>query len=168
MEYSKLVSLIREELDRAAQAASSAISDNIPLSLAKKLAAAVEDEAERRGVRAVIAVTDRGAHPILVHAMDDAYIASYDIAVQKAYTVVALKMSSKDLKPLAQPGAPLYGIQHTNDGRIVIFGGGEPLCGSDGRIIGGLGVSGGSEEQDTALAAFGKAVFAQLIGQVTP
>ncbi len=71
MEYSKLVSLIREELDRAAQAASSAIPDNIPLSLAKKLAAAVEDEAERRGVRAVIAVTDRGAHPILVHAMDD-------------------------------------------------------------------------------------------------
>ncbi len=168
MEYSKLVSLIREELDRAAQGRPDTAPDNIPLSRAKQLAAAVEAEAQRIGVRAVIAIADRGAHPILVHAMDDAYIASYDIAVQKAYTVVALKMSSAALKPLAQPGAPLYGIQHTNDGRIVIFGGGEPLRVSDGRIIGGLGVSGGSEEQDTALAAFGRNVFDRLIEQSTP
>lgn len=70
-------------------------------------------------------------------------------------------MSTMDLKPLAQPGASLYGIQFTNDGQIVIFGGGEPLKIGD-RVIGGLGVSGGSEEQDAALAAYGAEVFARL------
>ena len=56
-------------------------------------------------------------------------------------------------------GGPLYGIQFTNEGHIVIFGGGEPLMNANGEIIGGLGVSGGSEEQDTALAAYGKKLF---------
>jgi uncharacterized protein GlcG (DUF336 family) len=91
--------------------------------------------------------------------MDDAYLASYDVAVNKAYTVVALKMSTIALKPLAQPGASLYGIQFTNGGKIVIFGGGDPLTAKDGKILGGLGVSGGSEEQDTALSAYGKRYF---------
>ena len=91
--------------------------------------------------------------------MDDSYIASYDVAVNKAFTVVALKMSTSALKPLAQPGASLYGIQFTNGGRIVIFGGGDPLTSKDGSIIGGLGVSGGTEEQDTALSSYGKRYF---------
>ena len=84
----------------------------------------------------------------------------YDVAVKKAYTVVALKMSTIELKPLAQPGASLYGIQFTNDGKIVIFGGGDPLKGGKGKIVGGLGVSGGSEEQDTALSAYAAARLA--------
>jgi uncharacterized protein GlcG (DUF336 family) len=95
--------------------------------------------------------------------MDDAYIASYDVAVNKAFTVVALKMATIDLKPLAQPGESLYGIQFTNGGKIVIFGGGDPLTNADGKIIGGLGVSGGSEDQDTALSAYGKAYFERLL-----
>jgi uncharacterized protein GlcG (DUF336 family) len=67
-------------------------------------------------------------------------------------------MSTKTLKPMAQPGGSLYGIQFTNGGKIVIFGGGEPLT-VNGKIIGGLGVSGGSEEQDTRLAEMGKEFF---------
>ena len=126
------------------------------LSLAEKIANAVLEEAKRTGVKAVVCVSDAGGHPRLVKSMDDAYIASYDVAVNKAYTVVALKMATIDLKPLAQPGESLYGIQFTNQGKIVIFGGGDPLVNEDGRIIGGLGVSGGSEEQDTALSAFSK------------
>jgi uncharacterized protein GlcG (DUF336 family) len=129
------------------------------LSLAEKIANAVLDEAKRIGVKAVVCVSDEGGHPRLVKSMDDAYIASYDVAVNKAFTVVALKMSTIALKPLAQPGESLYGIQFTNNGKIVIFGGGDPLTNEDGKIIGGLGVSGGSEEQDTALSAFGKAYF---------
>ncbi|MBQ8432466.1 MAG: heme-binding protein [Clostridia bacterium] len=132
------------------------------LSLAEKIAGAVLAEAERIGVKAVVCVSDAGGHPRLVKSMDDAYIASYDVAVNKAFTVVALKMSTIALKPLAQPGESLYGIQFTNGGRIVIFGGGDPLVNADGKIIGGLGVSGGSEEQDTALSAFGKAYFEGL------
>ncbi len=130
----------------------------VTLSAAKRVAARVEAAAERMGVRAVVAVSDAGGRPILTEAMDDAFYASYDVALQKAYTVVALKMSTMDLKPLAQPGGSLYGIQFTNDCHIVIFGGGEPLL-DDGQVVGGLGVSGGSEEQDAALAAIGAKAF---------
>ena len=129
------------------------------LALAERLADAVLAEAARIGVKAVVCISDAGGHPILVKCMDDAYIASYDVAVNKAFTVVALKMSTIELKPLAEPGASLYGIQFTNQGKIVIFGGGDPLYGEDGTIIGGLGVSGGSEEQDTALSAYGRRYF---------
>lgn len=132
--------------------------DKMTLSLAEKIADAVEKEAARIGVNAVVAVSNEGARPVLVHSMDDAYIASYDIALNKAYTVVSLKMSTSKLKALSQPERDLYGIQFTNNGQIVIFGGGEPLK-YNGKVIGGLGVSGGSEEQDTYLAAFGKEFF---------
>ena len=129
------------------------------LAMAEKLSNAVLAEAKRVGVKAVVCVSDSAGNPKLVKCMDDAYIASYDVAVNKAFTVVALKMSTIALKPLAQPGASLYGIQFTNGGKIVIFGGGDPICDGEGKIIGGLGVSGGSEEQDTALSAYGKKYF---------
>ena len=129
------------------------------LALAEKLSAAVLAEAARMGVKAVVCVSDSAGNPKLVKSMDDAYIASYDVAVNKAFTVVALKMSTIELKPLAQPNQSLYGIQFTNGGKIVIFGGGDPLHNDKGRIIGGLGVSGGSEEQDTALSEYGRRYF---------
>ena len=129
------------------------------LALAEKIADAVLAEAARVGVKAVVCVSDAAGNPKLVKCMDDAYLASYDVAVDKAYTVVALKMPTIELKPLAQPGASLYGIQFTNGGKIVIFGGGDPLKNDDGVIIGGLGVSGGSEDQDTALSLDGRAYF---------
>lgn len=141
------------------------VTGKLTLADARRLSAAVRAEAARIGVNAVVAISDRAGRPILVECMDDAYIASYDIALNKAYTVTALKMSTLQLKPLAQPGNPLYGIQFTNQGQIVIFGGGEPLCVGD-TIVGGLGVSGGSEEQDTALAEFGKQIFEQSGGTV--
>lgn len=129
------------------------------LSLAERLTDAVLMEAKRMGVKAVVCVSDSAGNPKVVKSMDDAYIASYDVSVNKAFTVVALKMPTIKLKPLAQPGASLYGIQFTNGGRIVIFGGGDPLCGEGNAIIGGLGVSGGTEEQDTALSEYGKRYF---------
>ena len=70
-------------------------------------------------------------------------------------------MSTAKLAELAAPGGSLYGIQFTNQGKIVIFGGGEPLE-SGGKIVGGLGVSGGTAEQDTALAAYGRQVFKEV------
>ncbi|MCQ2770580.1 MAG: heme-binding protein [Clostridia bacterium] len=132
---------------------------NMTLFAAEHLARKVRDKAKSMGVKAVIAITNRGANPVLVQCLDDSYIASYDIALNKAYTSVALKMSTKDLSKLAKPDGSLYGIQFTNNGRIVIFGGGEPLTNKDGAIIGGVGVSGGSEEQDTALAKYAKEIF---------
>ena len=130
----------------------------LTLSDARFLAHEVEKKAAEMGVNAVVAIADAGGNLKLCECMDNAYLASRDIAINKAYTVVALKMSTKKLSGLALPGAPLYGIQHTNGGRIVIFGGGDPLE-AGGRIVGGLGVSGGSEEQDTALSAYGRKLF---------
>lgn len=135
---------------------------SITLSQARKLIRSVEEKAREMGVKAVVAVYNAAARPVAVECMDDSYIASYDVAVNKAYTVVSLKMSTMELKPLAQPGGALYGIQFTNQSRIVVFGGGDPLT-CDGRIVGGLGVSGGTEEQDTALSAYGRKIFEQML-----
>lgn len=130
------------------------------LETARQLINKVEAKAKEMGVNAVVAVADGGANPIAVECMDNSYIASYDIALNKAYTCASLKMPTSELKKLAVPGESLYGIQFTNNGRIVIFGGGLPLyCG--GRVVGGLGVSGGTEEQDTALAEYGGKFFTE-------
>ena len=134
-------------------------ADNMTLDMATALADKVRKKAKEMGVNAVVAVSNKGANPVLVQCSDNSYIASYDIALNKAYTAVALKMSTSKLATLAAPGAPLYGIQFTNQGKIVIFGGGEPLCNRKGEIIGAIGVSGGSESEDTALAAYGKEIF---------
>jgi len=128
---------------------------SITLEKANLLIAAVRERAVQMGVKAVVAIADKHANPVSVQCMDDSYIASYDIAVNKAFTVTSLKMPTTALKTLAAPGGSLYGIQFTNSGRIVIFGGGVPLYDKNGNIVGGLGVSGGSEEQDTALAEYG-------------
>lgn len=130
----------------------------VTLDVARKLIHKVEEKAKEMGVNAVVAVANDGGNIVAVECMDDSYIASYDIAVNKAFTCAALKMPTTTLKKLAQPGQDLYGIQFTNNGRIVIFGGGVPLCDGD-KTIGGLGVSGGSEEQDTLLAEYGERVF---------
>lgn len=133
--------------------------DDMTLAAALSLAEEVKKKAAEMGVKAVVAVANRGANPVLVQCMDDSYIASFDVALNKAYTSVALKMPTCQLSNLAKPGSPLYGIQHTNAGKIVIFGGGEPLMNKQGKVIGALGVSGGSESEDTALAAYGKEIF---------
>lgn len=136
--------------------------NNLSLNLAKKIIEKVENKADEMGVKAVVAVADNSGKTIAVECMDDSYIASFDIAVNKAFTSVALKMSTKALSSLAQPGESLYGIQFTNSGKIVIFGGGEPLA-IDNKIIGAVGVSGGTEEQDTQLAAYAKEIFNKII-----
>ena len=139
------------------------LGSSMTLDLALALTEKVKSKAREMGVNAVIAVSNAAGNPLSVQCMDDSYIASYDVAFNKAYTVVALKMPTTTLKELAQPGGSLYGIQFTNGGKIVIFGGGVPLYDRAGKIIGGLGVSGGSEAEDTALAEYGGQIFSSLI-----
>lgn len=125
------------------------------LELALALMKEVEAEAERMGIKIVVAVSDAAGRPVAVHCMDGAYIGSYDVAVNKTYTSIAFKMSTETLGKLAAPGQSLYGIQFTNEGKIVIFGGGDLLT-VDDVIIGAIGVSGGSAEQDSRLSTYGK------------
>lgn len=132
------------------------------LALANALTEKVKAKAAEMGVNVVIAVSDKAGRPVSVQCMDDAYIASFDIAINKTYTSASLKMSTAQLAELSQPGQDLYGIQFTNNGKIVIFGGGEMLE-ADGHIVGALGVSGGSAAEDTAIAAYGKSVFKEVL-----
>lgn len=125
------------------------------LDLAKKAARAAEIAAEKLGVKIVVAVCDEGANLVLLHAMDDSYIASIKAAQDKAYTAVALKMPTHTALKESRGGA-LDGL--TNGNGILLLGGGFPLEG-DSKIYGGIGVSGGTKEQDTLIAAVAKEVL---------
>jgi len=132
---------------------------SIDLAKAKKLIAAVEAKALEQGKQAVIAVVNAAGNPIAVHVMDGAFLVSYEVAVKKAYTAVAVKMSTMELNQLCQPGGTFYGLQSL-DG-MVTFGGGVPLR-VNGVIVGGLGVSGGTGEEDHALCQYALSVFDAL------
>ena len=132
----------------------------INLDVAKKIIEGAEKEASDIGVQMVISVYDEGGNLIAVHRMDDAWLASVDISQNKAWTAVALKMPTSNLEEATVPNAELYGLNTTNQGRIVVFGGGIPLE-KDDKVIGGVGVSGGSVKQDVQVAEAGLKVFEQ-------
>ncbi len=159
--YSNVEKIVRKVLSEVSSLSGSD-KKAVTLSKGSELCKRVRERATQLGIKVVVAVADDGGNVVCVERMDDAYIASYDIAVNKAYTCVALKMSTKQLEKLAKPDGELYGIQFTNGGKIVIFGGGEPLK-INGVTVGGIGVSGGTNEQDTALATYGAQVWEELI-----
>ncbi len=157
--------LVKEAVERVARApqeptATKKRIEYISLDDAKLICDRVERKARELGVNAVVAIVDDGGNLKICECMDNSYLASRDIAINKAYTSVALKMSTKKLSALAAPGGSLYGIQHTNGGRIVIFGGGDTLE-VRGKLLGGLGVSGGTEAEDRELSAYGKKIFSE-------
>jgi uncharacterized protein GlcG (DUF336 family) len=90
--------------------------------------------------------------------MDGAWIGSIDISIKKAFTARAFDIATKDLAPLAQPGADFFGIETSNSGRVMIFAGGIPLKRA-GKVVGAIGVSGGSGEQDQTVAEAGVTAF---------
>lgn len=98
---------------------------HMTLKLANTLIEKVQERARQMKVDVVVAVSDAAGRPVSIQCMDGAFIASYDVALNKTFTSASLKMSTDELSRLAQPGEPLYGIQHTNEGKIVIFGGGS-------------------------------------------
>lgn len=138
------------------------IQSRITLDTAKKLIERLEQEAVRRGQRAVIAVCNPEGNPVAVHVMDGAFLVSFDVAMKKAYTAVAVKMSTMELSKIAQPGGTFYGVDKLDGGKIVIFGGGIPLK-SGNTIIGGLGISGGTGEEDHSLAEYGQSVLNEIL-----
>jgi uncharacterized protein GlcG (DUF336 family) len=127
---------------------------NMGLNLALEMISAARKKADEIGVPMVIAVVDSGGNLVAQERMDGALLVSIDISLNKAYTSVALKMPTGSLAPVSQPGQPLFGIHNADGGRIVIFGGGFPIKQGD-EIIGGIGVSGGSVEDDILCAEAG-------------
>jgi uncharacterized protein GlcG (DUF336 family) len=124
---------------------------NSNLDLALELIVAAKKKATEIGVPMVIAVVDAGGNLVALQRMGQALLVSIDIAINKAYTAVAVKIPTHELAKVAQPGQPLFGIHNADGGRVVIFGGGFPLK-LNNEIIGGIGVSGGSVEEDIQCA----------------
>lgn len=127
--------------------------ERLSLKDAVSLIQQAEEKAALIKVPMVITVVDDGGNLIAQHRMDDALLASISISYAKAYTAIALRCATKDAAKDILPGQPLYGLQDTHPGKFCLFGGGVPLI-RNGRCIGGLGVSGGSVEQDTIVAEY--------------
>jgi uncharacterized protein GlcG (DUF336 family) len=105
-----------------------------------------------------IAVVDAGGNLVAHVRMDGAWLGSIDISINKAFTSRAFDISTKDLSQHSQSGGQFFGIHASNHGRIMIFAGGVPLK-KDGKVVGAVGVSGGSGDQDHAVAEAAAAAF---------
>jgi uncharacterized protein GlcG (DUF336 family) len=125
---------------------------------ARRVIAAAEKKAQEIGQPMNIAVADEGGNLVAHVRMDGAWLGSIDISINKAFTARAFDIATKDLAGPSQPGGQFYGIHVSNHGRIMIFAGGIPLK-KGGKVVGAIGVSGGSGEQDQAVAEAGAAAF---------
>lgn len=146
---SKVTEIVKEKLKEAFA------SEQRPLTLdrAREIAARARCRALEINVPVVISVVDKGGELILLERMDGSLMGSLDVSYAKAYTANAFKMSTDELGRAAQPGGPLYGIANATPGKIVLFGGGFPYkCG--GETVGGVGISGGTVEQDMDIARY--------------
>ena len=130
----------------------------VKLEEARRMIAAAEKKAAEIGQPMNIAIADEGGNLIAHVRMDGAWLGSIDISINKAYTARAFDLSTKDLAVQAQPGKQFYGIHTSNHGRIMIFAGGIPLKRGN-QVVGAIGVSGGSGEQDHAVAMAGAHAF---------
>ncbi|MFI0469010.1 heme-binding protein [Saccharopolyspora sp. 5N102] len=121
------------------------------LDTATRIAAAGQSAAKEIGTAMNIAVVDSGGHLLHFMRMDDAWLGSVDLALKKAKTSVLFRMPSASLGEISQPGGPVYGIERSNGG-LISFGGGLPILDADGRIVGAVGVSGGTADHDVHVA----------------
>ena len=128
--------------------------NNLSLDDALRIIKKAKNKANEISVPACIAVVDNSGYLIAFERMEEAILASIDISINKAFTSVALKMSTDMLSEVATPGKELFGINTTNNCRIVIFGGGYPIY-NDNKLIGAIGVSGGSTKEDMIIAKAG-------------
>ena len=125
------------------------MDSNLSLEKARKIIRAGERKAKEMNIAAVFAVVNPEGNLIIEERMDNAILVSIEVAYKKAYTAAALKLNTEDLTALVQPGAMFYGLQ--SDPKYIVFGGGM-LLKVDGKIVGAVGVSGGSAQEDMEIA----------------
>ncbi|MGA2230140.1 MAG: heme-binding protein [Tepidisphaeraceae bacterium] len=125
---------------------------------ARKIIASASKKAVEIGQPMNIAIVDGGGNLLAFERMEGAWLGSIDISMKKAWTSRAFDISTQQLSGPSQPGQQFYGIHASNDGKVMIFAGGIPLK-KAGKIIGAIGVSGGSGEQDQAVAEAGAKAF---------
>jgi uncharacterized protein GlcG (DUF336 family) len=130
----------------------------VTLEDARRIIAAAERKAKELKQPMNIAVADGGGNLLAHVRMDEAWIGSIDISIKKAFTARAFDISTKELGTNSQSGGQFFGIHASNEGRVMIFAGGIPLTRA-GKVVGAVGVSGGSGEQDQAVAEAGVQAF---------
>lgn len=135
------------------------MAKSVNLRAARRVIKAAEAKANEIGQPMNIAVADAGGNLVAHVRMDGAWIGSIDISQKKAYTSRAFDITTQDLAQHSQSGGQFFGIHASNDGRIMIFAGGIPLKDSAGKVVGAIGVSGGTGDQDHAVAEAGAAAF---------
>ncbi|QHN04063.1 heme-binding protein [Granulicella sp. WH15] len=132
--------------------------NTVTLEQARTIIAAATKKAEELGQPMNIAVVCAGNHLLAFERMPGAWLGSVDISISKAWTSRAFNISTKDLGDNSQPGQQFFGINASNQGKVMIFAGGIPLL-HEGKVVGAIGVSGGSGEQDHAVAEAGVAAL---------
>lgn len=145
--------------DRAPAARGLSLAD------AAGLAASAETRARAMGLAICVSIADAEGRQILFHRMEGSLPASADLATAKAWTAAAYRMGSDELGRLAQPGGMLFGVGHTGRGQVVLFGGGVP-CRAGGAVIGAIGISGGTVDEDMQIARHALDGFSETRGTV--
>ncbi|SOE22271.1 Uncharacterized conserved protein GlcG, DUF336 family [Spirosomataceae bacterium TFI 002] len=130
------------------------ITNDITLDKANQAILAAKKNAEASNVLVNIAIVDAGANLKAFVRMDDSYLGSIDVAIKKAKTARYFDIDTGELGKLTQPGGIIYNIEHSNGG-LITFPSGIPIKNKQGKIIGAIGVSGGTIEQDRAIATAG-------------
>ena len=130
------------------------MASELSLEAAEKIVAAAKKKATEINTLMDIAVVDAGGNLKAFARMDGAWLGSIDISIRKARTARWFDMNTGEIGKLSQPGGPLFGIEHSNGG-LITFPGGVPLKDSKEGIVGAIGVSGSSVENDHAVAAAG-------------
>jgi len=127
---------------------------NITLAQAEKMIAVAKEKSTAIDTKMNIAIVDSGANLIAFSRMDDAWLGSLDISIKKAKTARYFDMNTGIIGELSQPGGPLFNIEHSNNG-LITFPGGVPVKDANGNVIGAIGVSGSSVENDHTVAEAG-------------
>lgn len=128
-------------------------SKEFNLASIKRMAEFAEEKANEMNVSIVFSAVDEGGNIILVHRMENSLLASLDISINKAYTALSLKMPTSKVNELAKESGDLFGIQNATNKNLVVFGGGFPIE-VNGKVVGAIGVSGGSVEEDMSIAKY--------------
>jgi ATP:cob(I)alamin adenosyltransferase len=153
MQNKELEALVTKVVTEALNSEACEQKLDMSLESLKKMAAYAEEKATEMNVPIVFSAVDAGGNLVLLHKMEDALLASIKISWDKAYTSCTLKAPTCVLADLTVPGGSLYGLQNLCDGRLVVFGGGYPIM-DGGKVIGAIGVSGGTAEEDMAIATY--------------
>lgn len=141
-------------------------TENLTLKNAETAIAAAKTKAKELGTLMNIAIVDAGANLIAFAHMDNAWLGSIDIAQKKARTARFFNMPTGDIGKLSQPGGALYNIEHSNGG-LITFPGGLPIKNANGQVIGAIGVSGDSVQNDQLVAQAGVDAVNKLINSGT-